>query len=179
MTRSERIYFLMCGWCSQNCQFVYDKPLYITPLLLISPHFSVTPRTFFISFYKIFLLLFSFNFGYVEVNITESLILTCWEISCIHSIKVSPDETKFDMSKNIKSIWTVPYTVLEGKIGLHSQVSVVKFQKYPKTFFLYFFVSPEIVRNVVALTHFFARCATRWKDVRIRKYLCIYVLFWS
>ena len=71
-------------------------------------------------------------------------------------IKVSPDETKSDMSKIHKSNWTVPYTVLVGKIDLHNQTLVVQRQKYPNTFFLVVFVSQQqIVQNVVALTHFF------------------------
>ena len=37
---------------------------------------------------------------------------------------------------------------------LHNQTSVVQLQKYQNTFFLVFFDSPQIVRNVVALTHF-------------------------
>ena len=36
-----------------------------------------------------------------------------------------------------------------------------------------FFVSPQIVQNVVALTQLFSTCATRWKHVWIHKYLCI------
>ena len=48
------------------------------------------------------------------------------------------------------------------KIGIHNQTSVVKLvnklQKYPKTFVVVFFVSLQNVRNVVELTHFFARC---------------------
>ena len=88
----------------------------------------------------------------------------------------------------------MPYTVLVEKIGLHNQTSRVqlqsktevprdvrnskvrkqdKFRKYQTAFFLVVFVSPQLVRNVVASTHFFARCATPCKDVTIRKYLCI------
>ena len=54
-----------------------------------------------------------------------------------------------------KSIWYVPYAVLVGKMGFHNQTSVVQLQKYIKTFFLVFFVSPQIDRNVLALTHLF------------------------
>ena len=70
-------------------------------------------------------------------------------------LKVSPGETKFDMSKVHESNLTVPYTVLVGKIDLHKQPLVVQLQKYPNTFLLVFFVSPQIVQNVVSLAHFF------------------------
>ena len=63
--------------------------------------------------------------------------------------KVSPDETKFDMSKIHKSNWTVPYTVLVGKIDLHYQALVFQLQKYPNTFLLVFFVSSQTVQNAV------------------------------
>ena len=53
-----------------------------------------------------------------------------------------------------KSNRTLPYTVLEGEIDLHNQTSVVQLQKY-NTLLLVFFVSPQIVQNVVALAHFF------------------------
>ena len=58
-----------------------------------------------------------------------------------------------------KSICTVPFTVLEGKIGLHNQTSIVQFQKQQKPFFVVVVFS-QIVRNVVALIHFSARYAT-------------------
>ena len=86
-------------------------------------------------------------------------------------VKVSPDETKFDMSKEINL--TVSYTVLVGKIGLHKQTSVFQLQKYQNTLFQVFFVSKQTVRNVVALTDFHLIFSTRWKNVAIHKYLCI------
>ena len=70
------------------------------------------------------------------------------------SFKVSPDETKFDMSKNVKISELCPSTVLLGQISLHNQTSVVQLQKYFLKIFPVFLVSPQIVRNVVALTHF-------------------------
>ena len=59
------------------------------------------------------------------------------------------------MSKINKSNWTVHYTAFVGKIDLRNQTIVVQIQKYQNTFLLVFFVSPQIVQNVVALTHFF------------------------
>ena len=44
--------------------------------------------------------------------------------------------------------------VLVEKICLHNQTSVVQLQKYPSTFFQVFFIIPQILRNVVAFTHF-------------------------
>ena len=77
------------------------------------------------------------------------------------------------MSNIYRSIWAVlPYTALVGKICLHNQTEVVQLQKNKNTFFLNFFVSPQIVRNIVAYT-LFARCIVRWKDVTIRKHTCI------
>ena len=43
---------------------------------------------------------------------------------------------------------------MEKQIDLHNQTLVVQLQKYPYTFLQVFFVSQEIVQNVVALTHF-------------------------
>ena len=59
-------------------------------------------------------------------------------------IKVSPDESTFDM----------PNAVFVGKIGLYNQTSVVQLQKYQNTFFLVFFVSRLIVKNGVAFIQF-------------------------
>ena len=47
------------------------------------------------------------------------------------------------------------YAVIVGKINLHNQTLVAQLQKYPNTFILVFFVFPQIVQNVVALTHYF------------------------
>ena len=47
------------------------------------------------------------------------------------------------------------YIVLVGNIDLHNQTLVVQLQKYPNTFLLVFFVSPQIIQNGVALTLFF------------------------
>ena len=61
----------------------------------------------------------------------------------------------YDMaSKNISNC-IVSYTALPMKTDLHNQTLVVQRQKYPNTFLLVFVVSPQIVQNVVALTHFF------------------------
>ena len=57
-------------------------------------------------------------------------------------------------SKNISNC-TVSHKALPMKTDLHNQTLVVQIQKYPNTFLLVFFVFPQIVRNVVALTHFF------------------------
>ena len=64
-------------------------------------------------------------------------------------------------SKNISNC-IVSYTALLMKTDfkLHNQALVVQLQKYPNTFLLLFFVSPQIVQNVVASKHFFSICAT-------------------
>ena len=49
---------------------------------------------------------------------------------------------------------------------------MVQLQKYPNTFLLVFFVSRQIIQNVLAST-----CATRRKHVLIHKYLYICLLF--
>ena len=91
------------------------------------------------------------------------------------SLKVSTDDTKFKMSKRHKSIRTVSYYPCRESGFIQSNLGSLT-SEITKTFFLVFFVSLQIVRNVVALAHFFAwwlRCTTRWKDVTKRKYLCI------
>ena len=57
-------------------------------------------------------------------------------------------------SKNISNC-TVSYTALQMKTVLHNQTLVVQLQKYHNTFLLVVFISPQIVQNVDALTHFF------------------------
>ena len=57
-------------------------------------------------------------------------------------------------TKNISNC-IVSYTALRMKTDLYNQILVVQLQKYPNTFLLVFFVSPKIVQNVVALSHFF------------------------
>ena len=47
------------------------------------------------------------------------------EIGVQANVGVSPDETKFDMSKIHKSNWTVIFTVIIGTIDLHNQTLVV------------------------------------------------------
>ena len=57
-------------------------------------------------------------------------------------------------SKNI-SICTVSYTALPLKTDLHCQLTLPKLQIFQHTSIQPFFVSPQIVQHVVALTHCF------------------------
>ena len=80
-------------------------------------------------------------------------------------IKVFPYGLMDDMaSKNISN-YTVSYTALPMETDLHNQALVVQLQKYTKYFPSSLSVSPKIVQNVVALTHFFSTRATRWKHI--------------
>ena len=55
-----------------------------------------------------------------------------------------------------------------------------KLQSFQQTSIQLFSVSPQIVQNDVALTHYFQHdCATRWKHVLIHKYVCICFLLVS
>ena len=62
--------------------------------------------------------------------------------------------------KNISSC-TVSYTALPMKTDLHFQPTLSWLQNFQQTSIQLFFVSPQIVQNVVTLTHFlFKMCHT-------------------
>ena len=67
---------------------------------------------------------------------------------------------RYGFEKNISSC-TVSYTALPMKTDLHFQPTLSKLQNFHQTSILLFFLCPQIVRNVVTLTHFFSTCATR------------------
>ena len=67
---------------------------------------------------------------------------------------------RYGFEKNISS-YTVSYTALPMKTDLHFQPTLPKLQTFQQTSIQLFFVSPQIVRNVLTLTHFFSTCATR------------------
>ena len=82
---------------------------------------------------------------------------------------------RYGFERNIFNC-TVSYTALPMKTDLHFQLTLSKLQNFKQTSIQLFFVSPQIVQNVVTLTHFFSTCTTRWQHVKIHKYLCICLL---
>ena len=68
------------------------------------------------------------------------------------------------------------YTALPEKTDLHNQTLVVQPQKYPNTFLLVFFVSPQIVKTIIALTHFFQHVShveNTFKYINTYAYICL------
>ena len=55
------------------------------------------------------------------------------------------------------------YTALPIKTDLHFQPTLSKLQNFQQTSIQLFFVSPQIVQNVVTLTHFFFQNVTQVK----------------
>ena len=72
-----------------------------------------------------------------------------------NELKVFPEGLMDDMaSKNISS-YTMSYTAFPMKTDLHFQPTRAQLENVQQTSIQLFFVSPQIVQNVVALTHFF------------------------
>ena len=60
-----------------------------------------------------------------------------------------------DMASKNMSRFTVSYSALPMKIDLHFQPTLPQLQNFKQTSIQLFFISSQIVQNVVVLTHFF------------------------
>ena len=78
--------------------------------------------------------------------------------------------------KNISSC-TLSYTALPMKTDLHFQPTLSKLQNFQQPSILLFFVFLKTLRNYVALTTLFPRCAAQSKDVLVHKDRYIYLLW--